>query len=674
VADGLDYAHRQGVVHRNIKPGNILLSEGHAVIADFGIARAIEAAREERITSTGLGVGTPMYASPEQAIGEETLDGRTDIYSLACVLYEMLAGEPPLTGSTPQMIQARRMSETPTALHALRETVSPGLDAVIARALARVPADRYATAAQFGQALQAVLMGSTPTAGAGLAATPPVEVTEPGVAAPGRHRSPAASWLVPLVGLTVIAAATAVVWMQITDRSATRRAEPIPAGATDLGPYSVAVLPLANNTGADSLDWLGPGLANMLAMVLGQLEDLEVVGSQRLFDLMRQAGLEETERVTRTQALSIGAGSGAHTLVFGSFAKPGDDFQLSVQLIDLSDSTVTGTEQVIGTDVFTLVDSVSARLSTRVLGDSLAPTELTPLSRIATGNLEAYREYQEGLLAEQRIVDPSDPTAKENYRAAVALDSTFALAWLKLGTPVYRFRELWPDPFPLERSEELLADASTREHLSIQAYLAWFSREFDEAISHLEELVARHPDEKEARFLLGVMYRERDRAGDSRRVLDEVLWLDPYYAPAVDELAYQAGLAGDEARADSLWLRYVELEPNQAMAYASRGEILELLGKKEDARVMLREAIRLDPGRIEAYNYLMLSHLKDGEPQGARAALQGFQSTDDPAGAVWTRAYEADVYVAEGRYRDALDPMPAPSRRQSIWDTAICPC
>ena len=164
VADGLDYAHRKGVVHRDIKPGNILLAEGHATIADFGIARAIEVARAERVTSTGLGVGTPLYSSPEQATAQETLDGRTDIYSLGCVLYEMLAGEPPLTGATPQMIQARRVSETPSTLHGLRDTVPPALDHVIARALARVPADRYATASQFGQAMQAAIFATTPAA------------------------------------------------------------------------------------------------------------------------------------------------------------------------------------------------------------------------------------------------------------------------------------------------------------------------------------------------------------------------------------------------------------------------------------------------------------------------------------------------------------------------------
>jgi serine/threonine-protein kinase len=200
VADGLDYAHRQGVIHRDIKPDNILLAEGHATIADFGIARAVEVAKGDRMTSTGLGVGTPLYASPEQATGQETLDGRTDVYSLGCVLYEMLAGEPPLTGATPKMTQARRLSETPTPLQSVRETVPPHLDQVIGRALARVPADRYTTAAAFGQALDAVLLTITS------AAHPPVTPTG------DRQASRPASKRIPLgVGVPLVAATAVVI-------------------------------------------------------------------------------------------------------------------------------------------------------------------------------------------------------------------------------------------------------------------------------------------------------------------------------------------------------------------------------------------------------------------------------------------------------------------------------
>ena len=157
IADALDYAHRQGIVHRDIKPANILLSDRHAVLSDFGIARALENARDARLTGPGLVLGTPLYESPEQASGTETLDGRSDIYSLGCVLYEMLTGEVPLAGATPEAILARRLTETPGPIRALRETVPPELDAAVGRALARFPADRWATAGDFGTALLATL-------------------------------------------------------------------------------------------------------------------------------------------------------------------------------------------------------------------------------------------------------------------------------------------------------------------------------------------------------------------------------------------------------------------------------------------------------------------------------------------------------------------------------------
>jgi serine/threonine-protein kinase len=214
VADGLDYAHRKGVIHRDIKPGNILMAEGHATIADFGIARAIEAAREDRMTSTGLGVGTALYASPEQAAGEDSLDGRADIYSLGCVLYEMLAGEPPLTGVTPQMILARRLSETPTALHSLRDTVPPALDGVLAKALARVPADRHATAAVLGRAL---LQVSLTTAAAGVVTDAAAEASASAPRGRRRARGPAhgrRAWRA--AGPTILAAAVVIaggVWI-----------------------------------------------------------------------------------------------------------------------------------------------------------------------------------------------------------------------------------------------------------------------------------------------------------------------------------------------------------------------------------------------------------------------------------------------------------------------------
>ena len=164
IADGLDYAHRRNVVHRDIKPENILLDEGHAVIADFGVARAISEAAQTQITEAGLLVGTPSYMSPEQAMGE-VVDGRSDIYGLGCVLFELLTGAPPFTGHNPLAVVAQRLNGTAPRLCERGMQACEQLEETLAHSLAREPADRFQTAAEFGRLLSAELGASTPTGG-----------------------------------------------------------------------------------------------------------------------------------------------------------------------------------------------------------------------------------------------------------------------------------------------------------------------------------------------------------------------------------------------------------------------------------------------------------------------------------------------------------------------------
>src|SRR5438445_2682382 len=163
VASALDYAHRHGIVHRDIKPENILIQEGEAVVADFGIALAVREAGGPRLTETGLSLGTPQYMSPEQATGGRELDARSDVYSLAAVVYEMLAGEPPHTGPTAQAVIAKLLTERPTRIGTVRDTVPEGIDTAVAKALAKVPADRFGGAAEFATAL--AVPGAGPGAG-----------------------------------------------------------------------------------------------------------------------------------------------------------------------------------------------------------------------------------------------------------------------------------------------------------------------------------------------------------------------------------------------------------------------------------------------------------------------------------------------------------------------------
>jgi len=153
VADALGYAHGLGVIHRDIKPENILLQGGHALVADFGIALAVQSAGGSRMTQTGLSLGTPQYMSPEQAMGERTIDARSDIYALGAVTYEMLAGDPPFTGSSVQAIVAKVLTEKPSPIHTVRDTVPEAIEAAVLTALAKLPADRWPTAAAFVAAL-----------------------------------------------------------------------------------------------------------------------------------------------------------------------------------------------------------------------------------------------------------------------------------------------------------------------------------------------------------------------------------------------------------------------------------------------------------------------------------------------------------------------------------------
>ena len=185
------------MVHRDIKPENILIHDGRALVADFGIALAASKAGGSRMTETGMSLGTPYYMSPEQAMGEREITGRSDVYALGAVLYEMLTGDPPFTGSTAQAIVARVVTESPRPLHAQRHTIPPHVEIAVLTALEKLPADRFATAAEFAEAL----------AGRGLSAavTVPTSSARPAAPAPATPTAPADRWKWAAIGAVALA-------------------------------------------------------------------------------------------------------------------------------------------------------------------------------------------------------------------------------------------------------------------------------------------------------------------------------------------------------------------------------------------------------------------------------------------------------------------------------------
>jgi len=210
IASALDYAHRHGVVHRDIKPENILLLEGEAMLADFGIALAVSEAGGNRLTETGLSLGTPQYMSPEQATGDRMLDARSDVYSLGAVLYEMLAGEPPVTGPSAQAMIAKLMTERPVHLRVVRPAVPENVDAAVARALDKTPADRFASAGDFVRALEERSATGSSTA-------PTVAVAAP--------RSRRRLWI-GLAAALIVLAVSGAAWLSARGRAAAPTSAP----------------------------------------------------------------------------------------------------------------------------------------------------------------------------------------------------------------------------------------------------------------------------------------------------------------------------------------------------------------------------------------------------------------------------------------------------------------
>jgi serine/threonine-protein kinase len=541
----LAYAHEQGIVHRDIKPENILLARGQALVADFGIAHAISAAGTERLTEAGLAIGTAAYMSPEQGAADWRVDGRSDIYSVGCVLYEMLAGQPPFTGASAQAILARHTLDPVPSLRTVRPTVPEVVERAITRALAKVPADRFATAAEFADALAAP-------------EKPPSDVpTRP------RRRY--------VTAVAVILLAAGGGWLATSLMRSPSRTSPTDPNLLAIAPFDVL---------DPSLQIWHEGLVDILSRNLD--------GAGPLHTVPQTVGLKRWHgRADRVSAEGFGQRTGAGLVVFGSVRKARDTVSLRATVLDLVGKRVGPDLEVKGdtADIGDLADSLGVKIL-QVLGRDRPIGAVRQVS-IGSKSLPALKAF---LYGEQFYRRGLWDSALIYYDQAIAQDSTFAIAFRRMGYVLG-----WHPPSSasygsaeeyIRRSVTLGRGLSPRDSLLIAADSfaiaiedatnpADLIRFYYRAVSTMEEAVRRYPGDPEMWLGLGEELVHDPPPlggvpGPALEAFDHAIALDPGFAPAYEhtvELAIRLNRP-DLARkyADT----YLRLDPTDVNAPAIR--------------------------------------------------------------------------------------------------------
>ena len=569
VADALEYAHKQGVIHRDIKPENILLSSGHALVADFGIARAVsddESLGHSQLTKTGAAIGTVAYMSPEQSSGEHRIDPRTDQYSLACVLYEMLAGEPPFTGPTAQMIITRRFTETPRPLRVSREGVPAHVDRAVAAALSRVPADRFPSVSAFADALE----------------TPTVEAEAAPAAKPKRRNR-------------VLLAGAALLLVAVLALLATKVFRP--SGPETGGPR-LAVLPPENL--GDSTDlYFAEGITDEVRFKLAGL-GFRVPG--RASTSLYRGTTKPLRQIAEELGVQYLVASTVHWIRSGGTQR----VQVRAELLEIVPDGPPLTKwgqpfDALITDVFQMQANIAGQVAS-ALSVAISPSAAPSLREYPTTNLAAWDEFLRG--EHEYFLSsgfPSMQKAETFYLRAVVLDSTFARAWGRLAQVNSSMSVFTGDTANQNAADRAsakamaLAPALPEAHLARGHYFTLVRHDYPRAIEALEAGLDLSPNHAE---LLGSLGLAEQGLG--------------HYDRAIDHM--RRGLAVD---------------PRSLLHVRRLTRVLTWIHRFPEAEEQARRALTLGPSDPSAIQYAALVQLSKGELAAAHAYFRSIPADAD---------------------------------------------
>ena len=612
VVDALAYAHEQGVLHRDIKPDNVMVTRHHALVTDFGVAKALSEAGGQAatgFTSAGVAMGTPAYMAPEQAAADPTIDHRADIYSLGAMAYEMLAGHPPFSGRTSQQLLAAHVSRAPEPLATARPTVPPELTAIVMRCLEKRPADRWQSAEELLRALESI---ATPGSGTSATSAVPTVVTpaHPAPARPGRRAATAVGAAIVVLGIAVLGlrAGGFLGGRSLMARGVLRDREPILVSEFQSPP-------------ADSA--LGGAVTEAFRIDLAQSPSLTVVQPEYVQQVL--ARMQRDPRASLDPALGreVAIRDGIKAFVAGDVAHAGTGFVISARLVatESGDALVSLRETADdSTRILGAIDRLSRAMRQRIGGSLGSVRRSERLEDVTTPSLAALRKYSQALSADR---EGDNERAISLLREAVELDSSFAMAYRKLGVE--------------------LSNTGGRKSQQIDA--------FTKAYQHRERLTDKE------RYLTQAAYEtyvngDRDRAITAYRSL---LDLDPGNPYALNNLSIALSEARAFAQSAELSRRAIKTAPDGSPYYGNLITAQVGMGQVDSAEATLRllqSRMPNDPygGMIQA-SFVAAR----GDYDSARAIIRRMQAArpESPNWQTLTNAELASLSLTEGRLAQA---------------------